>query len=498
MTKKDGFSAQELFDTVHGIAYNDFIILPGFIDFNPEEVDLESRVSRNIIVKRPVISSPMDTVTESRMAITLSLLGGIGIIHYNNSIDEQVDEVRKVKRYENGFIMDPVVLSPQHTIQDIDRIKDEYGFSGIPITEDGNLYSKLIGIVTNRDIDFEHDRSKQIREVMTTDLLTAHEGVTLFEANDILKNSKKGKLPIINENGHLVSLMSRNDLLTNREYPCASKDARKQLMVGAAISTKDESRERLHELAKAGVNLVVIDSAQGNSIYQIEMIKYIKKSYPEIDVMAGNVVSEEQCENLIKAGADSLRIGMGPGSICTTQTTMAVGRAQATAVYRCARYARKHDIPVVADGGVANIGHIAKALSIGASAVMMGSMLAGTEEAPGEYFYENGIRLKRYRGMASIEAMEKGGSKRYFAEESKIKVAQGVSGAVVDKGSLLDYLPYIFQGLKHSFQDIGTSSVSLLHQKLHSNELRFEMRSMSAQIEGGVHDMHSYKEPKYI
>ncbi len=498
MTRKDGFSAQEMFDTVHGIAYNDFIILPGFIDFNPEDVDLESRLSRNIMLKRPIVSSPMDTVTESKMAITLALLGGIGIIHYNNPIEEQVEEVQKVKRFENGFIMDPVVLSPDHTIHDIDDIKEKYGFSGIPITENGSMYSPLIGIVTNRDVDFEPDRGKALREVMTTDLLTAHEGVTLIQANEILKNSKKGKLPIVNEEGMLVSLMSRNDLLTNREYPFASKDHRKQLMVGAAISTKDESRERLHELVKAGVNLVVIDSAQGNSVYQIEMIKYIKKAYPELDIMAGNVVTEEQCENLIRAGADSLRIGMGPGSICTTQTTMAVGRAQATAIYRCANYSRKHNVPVIADGGIANTGHIAKALSIGASAAMMGSMLAGTEEAPGEYFYENGIRLKRYRGMASLEALEKGGSKRYFSEDSKILVAQGVSGAVVDKGSLLDYLPYLVQGLKHSFQDIGVKSVKALHQKLYSNDLRFEMRSMSAQIEGGVHDMHSYKEPKYM
>src|SRR6056297_557022 len=419
MTKKDGFSAQELFDTVHGIAYNDFIILPGFIDFNPEDVDLESRLSRNIMLKRPIVSSPMDTVTESKMAITLALLGGIGIIHYNNTMEEQVEEVRKVKRFENGFIMDPVVLSPDHTIHDIDNIKEQYGFSGIPITENGSLYSPLIGIVTNRDVDFEPDRGKSVRDVMTTDLLTAHEGVTLSEANDILKKSKKGKLPIVNDEGMLVALMSRNDLLTNREYPCASKDSRKQLMVGAALSTKNESRERLHELVKAGVNVVVIDSAQGNSVYQIEMIKCIKETYPELDVMAGNVVAEEQCENLIRAGADSLRIGMGPGSICTTQTTMAVGRAQATAIYRCAKYARKYDVPVVADGGIANMGHLAKAISIGASAAMMGSMLAGTEEAPGEYFYENGIRLKRYRGMASLEALEKGGSKRYFSEDSK-------------------------------------------------------------------------------
>jgi IMP dehydrogenase len=497
MANKDGSSAADLFDSNKGLAFDDFIVLPGYIDFNPDDVSLETNLTKNLKIKKPLTSSPMDTVTESRMAIGLALLGGIGFIHYNNTIEEQFIEVKKVKRYENGFINNPIVLSPDYKISEIDKIRQRYGFSSIPITENGKLNSKLVGIVTNRDIDFEPDREKKLSEVMTTNLITALKGTSLKEANEILKNSKKGKLPIIDKEGNLVALMSRNDLLTNREYPLASKDDRKQLMVGASISTREESKERLEVLVNAGVNVVIIDSAQGNSIFQIEMLKYIKKKYPCLDVICGNVVTEDQCANLIKAGADALRIGMGPGSICTTQTTMAVGRAQANAIYRCAKFANKNGVPVIADGGIANIGHIAKALALGASTVMMGSMFAGTDESPGEYFYENGVRLKKYRGMASLEAMKEGGEKRYFAEDSKIKVAQGVSGSVMDKGSLFDYVQYLIQGLKHSFQDMGAKDISRLHELLYSNELRFELRSLSAQMEGGVHDMYSYTKPKY-
>jgi IMP dehydrogenase len=498
MQIKDGFSAEEIFTTPTGYAYNDFIILPGYIDFAPDDVSLETNLTRNIKLKSPLVSSPMDTVTEAEMAIALALWGGIGIIHYNNTIQQQADLVSRVKRYENGFINKPLVLSPQHKISDVDMIKARYNFSGIPVTEDGKLNSRLVGMVTNRDIDFEKDRTKTLSEVMVKDLLTAREGITLSEANNILRASKKGKLPIIDSEGRLVALLSRSDLLKNREFPLSTKDEKKQLRVGAAISTKDESKERLAALSEAGVDVVVIDSAQGNSIYQIEMIKYIKKNYPHIDIIGGNVVTEEQCEMLIKAGADALRIGMGPGSICTTQTTMAVGRPQATAVYRTARYSNKQGVPVLADGGIANIGHISKALSLGASTAMMGSMFAGTNEAPGEYFYDNGVRLKKYRGMASMEAMEAGGNKRYFAEDAKIIVAQGVSGAVMDKGSMNDYAPYLLQGLKHSFQDIGVKNIKTLHENLYSKELRFEIRSAMAQREGHVHDMYSYKEPQFM
>ncbi len=338
--KRDGFSADELFTSQNGLTYNDFIILPGFIDFSPDDVILETKLTKNIILKRPFVSSPMDTVTEAKMAIAMALQGGIGIIHYNNSIQKQVEEVEKVKRYENGFISDPLCLSPEHTIADIYEIKEKFGFSGIPITANGKVGSKLLGIVTNRDIDFEKEYSKKLKEVMTTDLFTASEDINLSDANKLLRESKKGKLPIVDENGNLISLMSRNDLLKNREFPFSTKDEKKQLRVGAAVSTHESDRERLQALVNVGLDVVIVDSAQGNTIYQIEMIKWIKSKFPSLDVIGGNVVTKAQCENLIKAGADALRIGMGPGSICTTQMTMACGRAQGTAVYHCAKFAK--------------------------------------------------------------------------------------------------------------------------------------------------------------
>ncbi|OHB83013.1 MAG: IMP dehydrogenase [Planctomycetes bacterium RIFCSPHIGHO2_02_FULL_38_41] len=430
------------------------------------------------------------------MAISIALLGGIGIIHYNNTIEEQVREVRRVKRFENGFITEPVVLSPNHTIKDVENIKETHGFSGIPITEDGTLNTKLVGIVTKRDIDFVRDRNKKLREVMTTHLVTAPVGISLAEGNKILMESKKGKLPIIDKQGRLVSLMSRTDMLKNEDFPFASKNKDKQLIAGAALSTREDDKERLAELAKAGVDVIVIDSSQGDSIFQINMIKHIKKHHPHIDIIGGNVVTARQCKSLIDAGADALRIGMGSGSICITQDTLSVGRAQASAVYHTAKFSKEYaNVPVAADGGVANIGHIVKALSLGASTVMMGGLLAGTSESPGEYFYEGGVRVKKYRGMASHEAMEKGGGKRYLSSEDKVKVAQGVTGTVVDKGSVVHLVQYLMQSLLHSFQELGCRNIQEVHKGLYEGTLRFEMRSPSAQEEGSVHGLYSFKEP---
>lgn len=494
----DGFDAKSFFERQGGVTYNDFILLPAHTDFRLDEISLRSQLTRNIYLESPVVSSPMDTVTEAQMAIYMALLGGVGFIHYNNTIEHQVREIEKVKRFEEGFITEPVVLSPGDRIADVDRIKREYGFSGIPITDDGSRKGKLVGIITARDVDFEPDRSKALREVMTPKekLITAPAGISLHEANQILIRCKKGKLPIVDNEGRLVALVCRTDLLKNEEYPIASKDKQKQLIVGAAISTHDEDRERARALADAGVNVLVIDSSQGDNIFQINMIKWIKKQFPEIDIVAGNVVTARQCKNLIAAGADALRVGMGPGSICITQTTLAVGRAQASAVYYCAATAREHGIPIIADGGISQPGHIAKALALGASTVMMGSMLAGTTESPGEYFYEGGQRLKKYRGMASMEAMKAGGQKRYFAEKDRIKVVQGVEGAVVDKGSLRTFIPYLMQSLRHTMHEIGCRSVEALHNALEKGDVRLEARSASAQSEGGVHDLHSHSEPQ--
>merc|ERR1719321_2662372 len=430
------------------------------------------------------------------MAIEMALQGGVGVIHTNMSIQEQAAEVTKVKKYEQGFIVDPLCLTPTTTMRELGQIRKRCGFTGFPVTEGGKMGSTLLGLVTKRDTDFVDEREDvPVSTIMTPvkDLVCAQEGVDLKSANATLQACKKGKLPILSEDGRLVALIARTDLKKNVEFPNATKAADGSLVCAASVGTRPADRDRVRALVAVGVDAIVVDSSQGDSMFQHDIIKWMKKEFADLQVIGGNVVTKLQAKHLIDCGVDALRVGMGIGSICTTQEVCACGRAQASAVYQVAKLAKKYGVPIIADGGISSPGHMVKALCMGAGTVMCGSMLAGTSESPGEYFFADGVRLKRYRGMGSLDAMKKGSDDRYFGTQTTVKVAQGVVGAVQDKGALKHYIPYLIQGMKHGLQDIGAKSLDMLREMLYSGNLRFEIRSPAAQREGGVHGLHSFE-----
>jgi len=496
----DGKSAAQIFENPKnrmGFAFDDLIMFPRQINFGVQEISLETQFTKRIRLNLPLVSSPMDTVTESKMAIGLALEGGIGVIHRNLPLEEQVNQVVKVKKFKNGFITDPICISPTIVLSELDKLREQCGFTGFPVTANGKIGSQLLGLVTRRDTDFVEDRENtRVSSIMTKleDLVVANEGIGLQAAHGIIEKEKKGKLPIVSKTGLLVALIARTDLKKSAAFPLAAKDYNNSLVVAAAVGASAADRDRVAALAAANVDALVVDSTQGDNMEQHEMIRWIKANFPAVDVVGGNVVTRLQAKHLIDCGVDALRVGMGVGSISTSQSVKACGRAQASAVYHVSKLAMAYGVPVIADGGVGSPGHIIKALCVGANSVMCGRLLAGTEEAPGEYvFAQNGVRVKTYRGTGSLEAMKKSPCNGGANGINSVKVALGVSGAVQEQGSLRSYLPYLAQGVKHGLQDMGVMSVKDLRKLLHAGELRFELRSAAAQREGDVHGLHSFE-----
>ena len=442
--------------------FDDVLLVPNKSEVLPNQVSLKTKLTKTITLNIPLMSAGMDTVTESKMAISMARQGGIGIIHKNMSIEEQASEVDRVKRSESGVIVDPFFLSKDHTIQDADNIMAKYRISGVPIVDEDK---KLIGIITNRDIKFEKDMSKKIEEAMTKDnLVTAKEGVGLEEAEQILKQHKIEKLPIIDDEGHLKGLITIKDIEKKIQYPNSAKDKKGRLLCGAAVGITVDLLDRVKALYEAKVDVIVLDSAHGHSKGVIEAVKKIKAAYPNLQVIAGNVATAEGCRALIESGADCVKIGIGPGSICTTRVVAGIGVPQVTAVMDCAEVAAEYGIPVIADGGIKYSGDIVKALAAGANVCMMGSMFAGTEESPGEIVLYRGRSYKTYRGMGSIAAMEHGSKDRYFQEGSKKLVPEGVEGMVAYKGKAEDITYQMIGGLKSGMGYCGAPNIKTLQE----------------------------------
>ncbi|MDA9809829.1 IMP dehydrogenase [Flavobacteriales bacterium] len=476
-----------------GLTYDDVLLVPSYSEHLPNEVNLFSKFTRNISIKTPIISAAMDTVTEHELAISIAQQGGIGVIHKNMSIERQAIEVRKVKRSESGMILDPITLDENSLIGDALRLMAENKIGGIPVV---NNERKLKGIVTNRDLRFEKELSKKISEVMTTEkLVTANEDVDLVKAENILQNHKIEKLPVIDKNNTLVGLITFKDIIKVKQHPNSCKDQFGRLRVAAAVGVSKDTFDRIKALVKCGVDAIVIDTAHGHSKGVITLLKKVKKQYPELDVVVGNIATGEAALDLVRAGADAVKVGIGPGSICTTRVIAGVGYPQLSAIMNVYDAIKDSDVPIIADGGIRFTGDIPKALAAGASSVMMGSMFAGTQESPGETIIYEGRKFKSYRGMGSIEAMQHGSKDRYFQEdENDIKklVPEGISARVPFKGTLKEVMHQLIGGLRAGMGYCGAKNIANLL------DAKFIKITHSGMIESHPHDVTITREsPNY-
>ena len=477
-----------------GLTFDDVLLVPAYSEVLPREVDLRTRFSRNISLNIPIVSAAMDTVTEAPMAIALAREGGIGVIHKNMSIAAQAAEVRRVKRAENGMITDPVTINQDATVGDALDLMRENHIGGIPVVDDRN---RLVGIVTNRDVRFIEDMTLRISDVMTSEGL-----VTLLDSQtdrafvmDVLKHHKVEKLPVVNKDGHIVGLITYKDLIKEKMHPQACKDSKGRLRVAAGIGITPDALDRVRALVAEGVDAVVLDSAHGHSKGVIDKLKEVKQAFPDLDVVVGNIATGEAAKALVEAGADAIKVGIGPGSICTTRIVAGVGVPQLSAIFECAKVASQYGIPVIADGGLRYSGDIVKALAAGGTSVMCGSMFAGTEEAPGETIIYNGRKFKSYRGMGSLDAMEAGSKDRYFQDkttETKKLVPEGIVGRVPYKGTLEETVYQLIGGLKSGMGYCGAHNITELQQA------RFTKVTASGMTESHPHDVTITKEtPNY-
>ena len=473
-----------------GITFDDVLLVPAYSKVIPNQVDVSTYLTKKIKLNIPMMSAGMDTVTEYNMAIAMARQGGIGIIHKNMSIEAQAEEVDKVKRSENGVITDPFFLSPEHTLKDANDLMAKFRISGVPITEG----KKLVGIITNRDLKFETDFSKKIKESMTSEgLITAKEGITLEEAKEILAKSRKEKLPIVDDDFNLKGLITIKDIEKQIKYPLSAKDAQGRLLCGAAVGITANVLERVGALVDAKVDVVVLDSAHGHSANVIRCVKMIKEAYPDLQVVAGNVATAEATRALIEAGADSVKVGIGPGSICTTRVVAGIGVPQVTAVMNCYSIAKEYGVPIIADGGIKYSGDVTKAIAAGGSVCMMGSIFAGCDVSPGTFELYQGRKYKVYRGMGSIAAMENGSKDRYFQENAKKLVPEGVEGRVAYKRHLEDTVFQLIGGLRSGMGYCGAENIEALKQNG-----KFVKISAASLKESHPHDIHITKEaPNY-